>query len=131
MTGPRRVPHLRRGQPLIALGLLLTAWVGARAVLHDGSAETVRQPEVAARPAVRAPVAPIRAVQAKAAAERPVLLPRPAPARPFVAAPQAPPDFERLRLAEEHQLLWQAAVAPQPEAMEQPEQPQRLSDEAG
>lgn len=69
------------------------------------------KPEVLAAPAIRpaasAPSAP---------APQMVARPAPAPQRPFVAAPEAAPDFERLRLAEGHQLLWQEAVAPRPEA---------------
>lgn len=111
MNGQRN--RLRRGQPLIALCLLLTAWVGARAVLYEDPAPSppplAEKAKVAAPPAVRPP-APAQA----ALMPQPVVRPAPAPQRPFVTAPAAAPDFERVRLAEGHQLLWQAAVAPPP-----------------
>ena len=113
MNGPRN--RLRRGQPLIALCLLLTAWVGARAVLYEEAATPppaalADKAELAPPPAPR-PVAPAGA----AVAEQPVVRPAPAPQRPFVAAPAPAPEFDRVRLAEGHQLLWQAAVAPPPD----------------
>lgn len=116
MNGRPPRPRLRRGQPLVALALLLTAWVGARAMLYEDAAPPPQQQQLPPQPryaAVAAPARPLAApaspVQVPHAADRPV----PAPERPFVAAPQPAPDFERLRLAEGHQILWQEAVAPQ------------------
>ena len=49
MKGPRRPRGLRRGQPLVALGLLLTAWVSARAVLHEEFEPALPKPAVQAQ----------------------------------------------------------------------------------
>lgn len=112
MKGPKRPTGLRRGQPLVALGLLLSAWVGARAVLHEGFAEPSPVPVIQMQPARTAPVVAARLVPRPAAAEASAAQIRPAPPRPFVEAPGAAPDFERLQKAEDHQLLWLDAVAP-------------------
>lgn len=122
MTGQRPRNRLRRGQPLIALGLLLTAWVGARAMLYEDTVPVpalveveVKVPTMAA-PAIRsaAPARPVPVVPT-------VTRPSSTPPRPFVAAPAAAPDFERVRIAEGHQLLWQAAIAPPPDPAITPE----------
>lgn len=114
MTRPRRSNRLRRGQPLIALALLLSAWVGARAVLQDSFSAPAPEPSsvVRAGPEPVAPPAMAATAPPASVAETSVVRVRPAAPRPFVTAPQAAPDFERLRQAEEHQLLWLSAVAP-------------------
>ncbi|MDP3905824.1 hypothetical protein [Novosphingobium sp.] len=120
MKRQRPPNRLRRGHPLIALGLVMTAWVGARAVLRDDPAP---EPVIAARaaPAVR-PAAQAMTAPGPAPERQAAVRPAPVPQRPFVAAPAAAPDYERLRLAEGHQLLWQAAVAPPPVLPALPEQ---------
>lgn len=118
MKGPRRPRGLRRGQPLVALGLLLTAWVSARAVLHEEFEPALPKPAVQAQSVPARPVVTTGLPPQGDAEGRSVPHVRPAPPRPFVEAPGAAPDFERLRLAEEHQLLWASAVAAQPEPAE-------------
>lgn len=129
----------RRGQPLIALVLVMVSWVGARAALWDGTAGIVVEPGKPAAtqskpvPAQKAqPVLPSLArpdaalPPGEAPAVRPTLAPPPAPlALPTTTAPPLPsagaltPPADPLaaspaplspRVAAGHQQLWLAGM---------------------
>jgi hypothetical protein len=146
MTG-----RTRRGQPLVALGLILAIWVGLRAAVW----EAPNLAPVAANPpglaASQAPVPqpdraaePRRETVDRVAADWPVLIARPdagpAPidagrneaARPHLIAPpvdqpQAPAQPLSPRIAAGHQMLWLAGVSQLPLP---PELAQRLATPA-
>jgi hypothetical protein len=121
----------RRGQPLIALALLLLGWVAVRAAVWDwpAAAQTLPNPPVqmAAAPALAAPTAAVPATTAPATPAVPVwpqlspvesqtytpvepALPRPMPVLvPVEPAPQGATDTPRI--AAGHQLLWLAGVS--------------------
>jgi hypothetical protein len=121
----------RRGQPLIALTMLLIGWVGVRAAVWDRpvAAQTRSSPPVqtAAAPAVAEPTAAMPAMTAAAMPVAPVwpqlspveaqtytpiepALPRPMPMLlPDDPAPQVASDTPRI--AAGHQLLWLAGVS--------------------
>ena len=126
----------RRGQPLIALVLLMVSWAGARAALWDSAKVAPRRAEAApllpkpaapkpaaqqlVRPALSAPVEPHRV--APAVLDRPVFG---SPAAPLVAprteAPPLPPAAPAVpdrtaaalspRVAAGHQELWLAGMS--------------------
>lgn len=116
MSEPKRPSNLRRGQPVIALGLLLTAWVGARAVLFEQSVPVDAQVQIATdEPQQRqlakavkgtvstpASVTGQRAVRLAPAASVPIQPalrappPAPPPAPPMFDSATAPPRFDAL-----------------------------------
>lgn len=141
MSGPRRPSNLRRGQPVIALGLVLTAWVGARAMLFEQSVRVEAPSSAAAdQRSVGSPArhshgpAAVRADRAaptgRVQAVRQELPLPPAPSLstlvPSAPAPLAPapsaPQFDKGRIAAGHQLLWIAAVQPPQELPPEPAQ---------
>lgn len=105
MSEPKRPSNLRRGQPVIALGLLLTAWVGARAMLFEQSVPVDPQVQIAAdepqqRQLAKAVPGAIntavsvprqRAVRLAPAVSVPI---QPALRAPPPAPPPAPPMFD-------------------------------------
>lgn len=116
MSAPKRPSNLRRGQPVIALGLLLTAWVGARAVLFEHPVPVDAQVQIATNEpqqrqlakAVRGTVntpanAPgqraVRLAPAVSVPNQPALRappPAPPPAPPMFDSAAAPPRFDAL-----------------------------------
>lgn len=110
----------RRGQPVVALAMVLGAWVAGRAVVWEGAPESRQAIPVAVAP-IAANAALPKATDAPQAAPLPQMLSaaqsRPAPfyrrdpapvnARPL---PMAQPS-EPVRVAVGHHLLWMAAVS--------------------
>lgn len=143
MTG-----RTRRGQPLVALGLILASWVGVRAAVWEAPRfeAAPAKPALVAAPALPGSL-PVTIAEPGAdkidpvATDWPVLMARPdagpapidvpraEPARPHLIAPppvEAVPAAQPLppRIAAGHQLLWLAGVSQLPLP---PELAQRLA----
>ena len=86
----------RRGQPLIALVLVMVSWVGARAALWDNA--KFQQPRAQAAPPLPRPAAPqqsqLPTLSSPAQPHRPVPTPLDRPVFIAPAAPLAPPSTE-------------------------------------
>lgn len=121
----RRSPARRRGEPIVALVLLLGGWVGVRAAILDdaGGASLARAPTGGERQSPAAAPAP-RDPGASPAWSAPLPLPQSVPVRdsavaaeaqdaPNSAATPGNPDEARaaLRLGGGHQLLWMAGLS--------------------
>lgn len=79
----------RRGQPLIALGLVMVSWVGARAALWDGTVAEAVQPVPQKLVAPHAQASNPAAIAPAGKAKRPRALTEPL-TRPTLAPPPAP-----------------------------------------
>lgn len=111
----------RRGQPIIALMVVLGAWVGARVLMWEPAPEMTMAHSAASAPAVA--VTPARPAEPDMAASPapsplpPAWRPRPLPfyrVKPVPAMPRPLPTSssgESVRIAVGHQLLWMAAVS--------------------
>jgi hypothetical protein len=112
----------RRGQPVVALALVLSSWVAARALTWESAPALPSKLPAAFAPATAAvpgaPVAitgPMTADFAQmATASQPLPIPfhqfEPLPALPLPVAEALPPP-EAVRVAVGHHLLWMAAVS--------------------
>lgn len=86
----RRKPVRRRGQPLVALMLLMVSWVGARAALWETPIPAEQRAAAAVRPAPKAKRSPPRSTAPKRSV-RPVVVPAPRPSATLPAPQSVPP----------------------------------------
>jgi hypothetical protein len=109
----------RRGQPLVALGLIMVSWVGARAALWDGSVVAAAQPEPQKLVAPKAQAgksadpSPIRQSRRPRNMAEPLAPPTlTPPAAPLIAPTLTPPLRESLPVAPATQAAQQAPMPP-------------------
>lgn len=110
----------RRGQPLVALSLILASWIGARTLLWEAPATARLQPLPALAVRTEGDVSPAPVAAAGALAPRQAWTPSPPP---YVARPASPPPPRALtppmRMVVGQQQLFTSALSdvPRPDAL--------------